>query len=362
MPTQTGQSSSPSPPVCVWPCTGARHGCGPTRGRRLPWARGGTALSAGWNPRHCHSPCWRWCLPFRRLAAGDWQVNPCALDRCAAVPSSGPPHVTRRVAASLGGAAPQSWSRPHSCASSRPSPSQRERHPWALVHSPATSTVARLTVPRTPPPPPPISFCGHRGVLHTARVGGRPPRFLDAPSRFWGALSHVFNAAPPDHCRAQPCGRLRRSSAPITVHLLSLSLPLTLPSPQRPISQPSILPRLVGHVAPAPLSRCLRTCVVVPPRRTYGRHHALSRDGGRCPLCPPQHHRPLLWRQPWAVLSTPTPTTAVGAAVWAGRRQLDDPHVRSGACGVPPTRDGRGDIPAAARLRACPAATARVDT
>lgn len=112
MPTQTGQSSSPSPPVCVWPCTGARHGCGPTRGRRLPWARGGTALSAGWNPRHCHSPCWRWCLPFRRLAAGDWQVNPCALDRCAAVPSSGPPHVTRRVAASLGGAAPQSWSRP----------------------------------------------------------------------------------------------------------------------------------------------------------------------------------------------------------------------------------------------------------
>lgn len=213
-----------------------------------------------------------------------------------------------------------------------------------------------------PPPPPPISFCGHRGVLHTARVGGRPPRFLDAPSRFWGALSHVFNAAPPDHCRAQPCGRLRRSSAPITVHLLSLSLPLTLPSPQRPISQPSILPRLVGHVAPAPLSRCLRTCVVVPPRRTYGRHHALSRDGGRCPLCPPQHHRPLLWRQPWAVLSTPTPTTAVGAAVWAGRRQLDDPHVRSGACGVPPTRDGRGDIPAAARLRACPAATARVDT
>lgn len=196
MPTQTGQSSSPSPPVCVWPCTGARHGCGPTRGRRLPWARGGTALSAGWNPRHCHSPCWRWCLPFRRLAAGDWQVNPCALDRCAAVPSSGPPHVTRRVAASLGGAAPQSWSRPHSCASSRPSPSQRERHPWALVHSPATSTVARLTVPRTPPPPPQSRFAAIEGSFTRPALAADHPAFW-TPLPAFGAPSPTSSTPPP---------------------------------------------------------------------------------------------------------------------------------------------------------------------
>lgn len=114
-------------------------------------------------------------------------MNPCALDRCAAVPSSGPPHVTRRVAASLGGAAPQSWSRPHSCASSRPSPSQRERHPWALVHSPATSTVARLTVPRTPPPPPNLVLRPSRGPSHgprwrpTTPLFGRPFPLLGRP-------------------------------------------------------------------------------------------------------------------------------------------------------------------------------------
>lgn len=236
-----------------------------------------------------------------------------------------------------------------------PPPSESDTHGHSsTLPRPAQSRGSRL---RAPPPPPPISFCGHRGVLHTARVGGRPPRFLDAPSRFRCALYHVLNAAPPNHC-----GRLRRLSAPITVYLLSLSLPSTHPSPQRTISQPSTLPRLAGHVAPAPLSRCLRACVVVPPRRTHGRHHAHSRDGGRCPLCPPRHHRPLLWRQPWAVLSTPTPTTAFGAAVWIGRRQLDDPHVRSGACGVPPSRGGREEFPAAARLRACPAATTRVNT